>query len=107
MRTARAGPRLRTGVARQKPSRNWWAFDFVRIHRAELVNLAFVRAVDRRDGGTAVHLSSGEVVSVSRRQSHEAVPACPRNRRVGIPAWVGFGGPPLRVAAFTLAVRSW
>jgi DNA-binding LytR/AlgR family response regulator len=40
---------------------------FVRIHRSQLVNLDFVQAVDRRGGGASVHLSSGDVVHVSRR----------------------------------------
>lgn len=40
---------------------------FVRVHRSELVNVSFVKAVDRRGGTTSVCLRTGEVVGVSRR----------------------------------------
>jgi DNA-binding LytR/AlgR family response regulator len=41
------------------------AFDFLRVHRSELVNLNCVRAL--RDGGTVLELSDGQTARVSRR----------------------------------------
>ena len=40
---------------------------FFRAHRAELVNLAHVRALTSEDGATRVELSDGQTASVSRR----------------------------------------
>ncbi len=41
--------------------------DFIRVHRAELVNLRFVVALRRLGGSTEVQLASGARVQVSRR----------------------------------------
>lgn len=41
--------------------------DFMKVHRAELVNLARVRALHREDGVAELELRSGERVPVSRR----------------------------------------
>ena len=40
---------------------------FVRVHRAEIVNLRHVRALRLEEGGTVVVLSDGQVAPVSRR----------------------------------------
>lgn len=40
---------------------------FVRVHRAELVNLAHVRALHNVDGATSLELSDGQQAPVSRR----------------------------------------
>lgn len=42
-------------------------FGFVRVHRAELVNLAEVRALETVDGAHVLHLSDGQTARVSRR----------------------------------------
>ena len=41
--------------------------DFMKVHRAELVNLARVRALHREDGAAELELQSGDRVPVSRR----------------------------------------
>jgi DNA-binding LytR/AlgR family response regulator len=41
--------------------------DFVRVHRAELINLRFVVALRRIGGSAEVELASGALVPVSRR----------------------------------------
>lgn len=46
-------------------------FDFVRVHRAELVSLAHVRAVHTEDGETWLELSDGQRADVSRRLTPE------------------------------------
>jgi DNA-binding LytR/AlgR family response regulator len=40
---------------------------FVRVHRADLVRLDAVRALEPEPGGALVHLGDGQVVQVSRR----------------------------------------
>lgn len=42
-------------------------FGFMRVHRAELVQIAMVRALRQTNGGAEVELSTGERVKVSRR----------------------------------------
>ncbi len=44
---------------------------FVRVHRSELVNLHFVKALHLEDGATEVELLDGGRVPVSRRQAAE------------------------------------
>jgi DNA-binding LytR/AlgR family response regulator len=51
---------------------------FMRIHRAELVNLGQVRALHAEDGATTVELSDGQRVPVSRRL------VVPLKKRLGI-----------------------
>lgn len=46
-------------------------FDFVRVHRGELVNLAHVRAVHSDGGETWLELSDGQRADVSRRLAPE------------------------------------
>ena len=46
-------------------------FDFVRVHRGELVNLALVRAVHAEGGETWLELSDGQRADVSRRLAPE------------------------------------
>ncbi len=41
--------------------------DFMKVHRAELVNLSRVRALHREDGAAELELQSGDRVPVSRR----------------------------------------
>jgi DNA-binding LytR/AlgR family response regulator len=41
------------------------AYEFLRVHRSELVNLNCVKAL--RDGGTVIELSDGQMARVSRR----------------------------------------
>ena len=43
-------------------------FGFVRVHRAELVNLALARGLRRGRDGTVVELADGQVAPVSRRR---------------------------------------
>lgn len=43
------------------------AHGFLRVHRAELVNLHRVRAIRRQDDGAVIELQSGETATVSRR----------------------------------------
>lgn len=47
------------------------SFDFVRVHRGELVNLAHVRAVHAENGETWLELSDGQRADVSRRLAPE------------------------------------
>jgi DNA-binding LytR/AlgR family response regulator len=47
------------------------AFDFARVHRGELVNLARVRAVHAEGGETWLELSDGQRADVSRRLAPE------------------------------------
>jgi DNA-binding LytR/AlgR family response regulator len=42
-------------------------FGFVRVHRADLVRLDAVRALEPEPGGALVHLADGQAVQVSRR----------------------------------------
>lgn len=43
------------------------SFGFLRVHRAELVRVDAVRALEPEPGGALLHLSDGQTVSVSRR----------------------------------------
>ena len=54
------------------------AHGFVRVHRAELVNLAWVRALHSEDGAVSLELRDGQRVSVSRRMVPEL------KRRLGL-----------------------
>jgi DNA-binding LytR/AlgR family response regulator len=51
---------------------------FVRVHRSELVNLYFVRALHRTEQGAELELEDGQRVPVSRRRASEL------SRRLGL-----------------------
>jgi two-component system response regulator LytT len=44
---------------------------FFRLHRHELINIAFVKVVSKTATGTCVHLSDGQVACGSRRKARE------------------------------------
>ncbi len=47
------------------------SFEFVRVHRSELIRIGAIRAIHSGDGGTTAELNGGERAPVSRRQLGE------------------------------------